>query len=169
MSYGYNNMNFPRHGDTEMDMDMDMGDTTSSDTSSSSMHMMSVFQTSMSTALYSETWTPNSAGTYAATIIFLIVLAMIFRLILAGKAIAEARWLEAELKRRYVVVQGKMPISEQVSRDSLSRKMTLTENGVEEDVMVVQKKSLHNRPWRISVDPLRALLDTLLAGVGYML
>ena len=91
------------------------------------------------------------------------------RNVLAAKALAEARWLDRELRRRYVVVAGKQPLSEQVSRESLAKKMTLTENGVEEDVVVVQKNRTHARPWRLSVDPIRALVDTCIAGVGYLL
>ncbi|KAI1654670.1 Ctr copper transporter [Daldinia decipiens] len=134
---------------------------------SSMMHM--VFQNSITTSLYSESWTPRTSGAYAGTIIFLLILGIAFRLLLAGKALAEERWLDAEMKRRYVVVQGKLPVAEQVSTDSFSKKMTLTENGVEEDVMVVQKKQLHLRPWRMSVDPMRAVLDTCIAGVSYLL
>lgn len=152
----------PRHGHEHMaGMSMDGMDM------SSDMH--TVFQNSKSTPLYSDSWTPNSTGAYAGTIIFLLVLGIIFRLLLAGKALAEERWLDIEMKRRYVVVQGKLPIAEQVSTDSLSKKMTLTENGIEEDVVVVQKKKTHLRPWRMSVDPLRAVLDTCIAGIGYLL
>ena len=155
----------------DMDMDMDMGGASAADSGhgGSSMHMMAVFQTEMNTALYSEAWTPGSAGAYAGTVIFIIVLATILRLLMAAKALAEARWLDRELRRRYVVVAGKQPLSEQVSRESLAKKMTLTENGVEEDVVVVQKNRTHARPWRLSVDPLRALVDTCIAGVGYLL
>lgn len=148
-----------------MDMDgMDMGGS-----SSSSHMMMSIFQTDMGTSLYSTAWTPSSAGGYAGTVIFIIVLAIVLRLMIAAKVFAEARWLDREMKRRYVVVQGKQSLAEQASRDDLSKKMTLTENGVEEDVVVVQKKKVHPRPWRMSVDPLRAVLDTCIAGVGYLL
>ncbi|KAI0535974.1 Ctr copper transporter [Xylaria digitata] len=145
--------------------DMDMG---SSSSSHDSMHM-SVFNNDMMTALYSEAWTPSTAGAYAGTIIFLIFLSALFRFLLAAKAMAEARWLDAEMKRRYVVVQGKQPISEQISRDDLSKRVTLTENGVEENVFVVQRKEQIHRPFRLSVDPLRAAFDTLITGVGYLL
>ncbi len=148
-------------------MDMDMGGESSS--SSSSMHMMATFQTSMDTALYSEAWTPTTSGAYAGTIIFLIILGIMLRLLIAAKSLAEARWLDQELKRRYVVVEGKQQLSKNVSQDSLAKRMTLTENGVEEDVMVLQKKKSHVRPWRLSVDPIRALVDTCIVGVGYLL
>ncbi|KAI3320791.1 Ctr copper transporter [Xylariaceae sp. AK1471] len=149
----------PRHSHDEMDMGSD---------SSGGGHM-TVFTNEMATALYSDAWTPNTPGAYAGTIIFLIFLGAFFRLLLAGKALAETRWLDAEMKRRYVVVQGKQPISEQISRDDLSKRMTLSENGIEEDVFVVQRRQQIHRPFRLSIDPLRAGLDTVIAGVGYLL
>ncbi|KAI1181304.1 hypothetical protein F4777DRAFT_526806 [Nemania sp. FL0916] len=152
------------HGD-DMDMDMGMG---SSSPSHDAMHM-SIFNNNIMTALYSEAWTPSTAGAYAGTIIFLVFLSAFFRALLAAKAVAETRWLDIEMKRRYVVVQGKLPISEQLSQHDLSKRMTLSENGVEEDVFVVQRTRQINRPFRLSVDPLRAVLDTIIAGVGYLL
>ncbi|KAI1424576.1 Ctr copper transporter [Xylaria sp. FL1777] len=145
--------------------DMDMGSSTSSHDSGH----MSVFNNEMMTALYSDAWTPATPGAYAGTIIFLIFLGALFRFLLAGKARAEARWLDAEMKRRYVVVQGKLPVSEQISRDDLSKRVTLTENGVEENVFVVQRREQIYRPFRLSVDPLRAAIDTVITGVGYLL
>lgn len=133
------------------------------------MMMMSIFQTDMRTALYSNSWTPNSAGAYAGTILFLVALAMLFRGLLAAKSWQENRWLEKELNRRYVTVAGKLPLSERLSNESIAKRMVLAENGVEENVMVVQKQTLNVRPWRLSVDPLRAVIDTILAGVGYLL
>ncbi|KAI0405553.1 Ctr copper transporter [Xylaria palmicola] len=146
--------------------DMDMG---SSSSSSHSSGHMSVFNNDLMTALYSEAWTPSTAGAYAGSIIFLIFLSAFFRVLLAAKALTEARWLDAEMKRRYVVVQGRLPKSEQFSRDDLSKRMILTENGVEEEVFVVQRTEHIHRPFRLSVDPLRAAFDTLITGVGYLL
>lgn len=167
------------HGDGGMDMDMDMagmdmshggGSSSSSGGSSGGMMMMmSIFQTSPNTPLYSMRWTPTTAGGYAATCIFLIVLATLLRVMLALKAVQESRWLDRELQRRYVAVKGSLPMAERVSNDSLAKQMTLTANGVEEQVMVVKKTHTHLQPWRFSVDPLRAVIDTVIAGVGYLL
>ncbi|KAK4237840.1 Ctr copper transporter family-domain-containing protein [Achaetomium macrosporum] len=162
---------FPRHGDSAADthsgMTMDMG---SDSSMSSSPLMMSVFQNSMSTSLFSSRWTPNSTGTYAGTCIFLIVLAVIFRGLLAFKSWQETKWLDRELNRRYVVVNGKGPLAENLSRDSLAKgAMVLSENGVEENVLLVRRRTPCARPWRLSVDPLRAVIDTVIAGVGYLL
>lgn len=131
--------------------------------------MAMVFFTSTSTPLYSASWTPASTGNYAGTCIFLILLATLFRFVLAAKAWKENAWFEAEFNRRYITVPGKRPLAEQISVDSDTKRMVLSENGVEENVMVVQKRGLKVRPWRLSVDPIRACLDTMLAGISYLL
>lgn len=164
---------FGRHGDDDMAAAMDMSNMTGTDSTTAEattmMTMMVAFQNDMATPLYSMSWTPNSMGTYAATCIFLIVLAVIFRGLFALKAIQESRWLDQELNRRYVVVNGQLPMHEKMSTSSLKQNMMLSANGVEEQVMVVQKKQMVARPWRASVDPLRAAVDTVIAGVGYLL
>jgi len=134
------------------------------------MSMMSMtFFSATSTSLYSAMWTPTTVGAYAGTCIFLIMLAVIFRGLLAVKAWKETAWMDAEFKRRYVTVAGKGPKSERISQDSDSKRMILSENGVEEDVMVVTKKGVEARPWRFSTDPIRAVIDTIIVGVGYLL
>jgi hypothetical protein len=127
------------------------------------------FFTSTSTPLYSARWSPTSIGGYAGTCIFLIILASIFRALLAVKAWKETVWLDAEFNRRYITVAGKPPMAERIAADSESKRMILSENGVEEDVVVVKKRTMGIRPWRITTDPIRALLDTVIAGVGYLL
>jgi len=132
--------------------------------------MMSIFFNSMDTPLYSNAWTPTSAGTYAGTCIFLICFAAIFRGLLAAKAIMEQRWLDAEMARRYIVVAGKQSFSERLVHDPEAKDMVLSANGVEENVRVVARSRVGNaRPWRFTVDPLRALMDVVIAGVGYLL
>lgn len=131
---------------------------------------MSIFFSSQDTPLYSSAWTPNSAGAYAGTCIFLICLAAGFRGLLAAKAIMEQRWLDAEMARRFVVVAGKQSFSEQLVTDPQAKDMVLSANGVEENVRVVQRHKIGNaRPWRFTVDPVRAVMDVIIAGVGYLL
>ncbi|CCF38360.1 ctr copper transporter [Colletotrichum higginsianum] len=149
---------------------MQMGSGTANDShTSGSMMMMTIFQTNLRTPLYSEAWTPNSVGTYAATCIFLIFLAFGLRSMLALKSIQEKRWLDKDFKRRYVSVNGKLGMSGKMSTDSMAKQLVLSENGVEENVTVVQSQHGIWRPWRFSVDPIRALIDTAIAGVGYLL
>jgi Ctr copper transporter family protein len=131
--------------------------------------MLAVFFNSMDTSLYSSTWTPTSTAGYAGTCIFLVLFAALFRGLLAGKAVLEQRWMDQELARRYVAVRGKQPFSETVSQDSMAKEMVLSANGVEENVRVVERKRNVVRPFRLTVDPARACLDVVIAGVGYLL
>jgi len=146
-----------------------MTNTTSTGTMMSMSSMSMTFFTSTMTPIYSSKWAPASAGAYAGTCIFLIILATIFSGLLAVRASKETAWLDAEFDRRYVVVAGKQPKAERISSNSDSKRMILTENGVEEDVMVVKKRSVGVRPWRITTDPIRAVMDTVIAGVAYLL
>lgn len=146
-------------------MDMPMN---SSDSGNDSMMYMT-FYTSTMTPLYSTSWVPTTTAAYAGTCIFLIILATLFRGLLALKAWKETAWLDAEFNRRYVVVAGKPTKTERISQDSDSKRMILTENGVEEEVMVVKKRGVDVRPWRLSVDPVRAVMDTVIVGVSYLL
>ncbi|MCJ1311514.1 hypothetical protein MMC25_005186 [Agyrium rufum] len=134
-----------------------------------SMAMMT-FVTSTSTPLYSKRWTPSSSAAYAGTCIFLIILAIIFRALFAVKSIAERRWLNKEMNRRYVVVRGRSPESERIEQSSDAKDGTLiSENGLEEKVKVVRRHMSPTTPWRFSVDLPRALLTTTIAAVGYLL
>ncbi|KAH6605621.1 ctr copper transporter [Trichoderma cornu-damae] len=156
---------------------MDMGGTDdhssggSASSSAMTMVMSMVFQTDIQTAVYARSWTPHSVGAYAGTCIFLIVLAVIARLLVAFKSRQERIWADKAAQRRYIVVNGKEPMSERLSRDPDAKHMTmvLSENGVEESVVVVERKHSPVRPWRFSVDPVRAALDTVIVGVGYLL
>lgn len=134
------------------------------------MTMMSItFFTSTTTPLFSASWQPTSIASYAGTCIFLILLAVILRCLVAFKGWKETAWQDAEFNRRYVVVAGRPTMAESISQDSDTKRMILTENGVEEEVMVVKKRSSGVRPWRLSVDPIRAAMDTVIAGIAYLL
>ncbi|KFY29681.1 hypothetical protein V493_02270 [Pseudogymnoascus sp. VKM F-4281 (FW-2241)] len=149
---------------------MDMSHDSHGSSGSSSMGpMVMTFQNDPSTPLFTNAWTPSGTGSYAGTCIFLIILAVIFRILLAFKARQETRWLDAELHRRYVAVAGKQGLKETVAAHKNAKAVVLSENGVEEEVMVVQRSGETTRPWRLSVDPLRAMVDTVIAGVGYLL
>jgi hypothetical protein len=135
------------------------------------MPMMSmVFTSSQTTPLYSQSWTPSSTGEYAGICIFLIVLSVIGRLLVAFKVVMEQKWLAIALNRRYVVVTGQKPEAEIADADPDSIKATLlTKQGVEENVKVVRRVSRGPQPWRFSVDLPRALLFLCISGVAYLL
>ena len=140
------------------------------DSSGASSMMQMVFFTSSSTPLFSSSWTPKNTAAYAATCIFLIVLAFVFRLLVAGKHVLEHRWLDGELHRRYVAVQGLPLETERIISDSRNKDATLiSERGVEEHVRIVRRSRRAVSPWRFSVDLPRAVYATVLAGIGYLL
>lgn len=142
-------------------------DMTSSDSMSS---MTMVFTNAHNTPLYSNSWTPNSSGGYAGTCIFLVILAMLLRLLFAAKAVCEQRWLIAAQKRRYVLVRGRATESGRIDQDLDAKTGSLiTANGVEENVKVVAARSGNVVPFRLSVDIPRACLTTIIAGVSYLL
>jgi hypothetical protein len=133
------------------------------------MDMPSVFSTGTGTPLYSSKWMPMSISAYAGTCIFLVVLAIIFRFLVAFESVLEERWIDAELNRRYVVIIRKPNTKERVSSDSDSKRPLLTENGVEEDVMVVRKHMKGTMRWSINTDGPRAAIDVVIAGILYLL
>jgi len=131
--------------------------------------MAMVFFNSHTTPLYSLKWAPASTGGYAGTCIFLVILSVVFRSLFAVKHILEARWLDRAWNRRYIVVQDKTPVSEELRRDPDAKQAVLSANGVEEHVRVVHKTARGVQPWRFSVDLPRAVLVTFMAGLGYLL
>ena len=134
------------------------------------MTMQMVFTNSKSTPLYSNSWTPNSTGQYAGTCIFLILLAVTFRSLLAAKHTLELRWSALARNRRYVVVAGRTPESGRIESDPDAKEGSLvTAQGVEERVKVVQATKQPAIPFRLSVDVPRALLTFVIVGVGYLL
>jgi hypothetical protein len=127
------------------------------------------FMVSSTTPLYLSSWSPSTTGQYAGTCIFIVVLAAIFRGLLAFKSIQEGRWKDTELNRREMVRIGRRKREEDAG-EAASKTAVLSANGVEENVVVVQKTAKRRfAPWRLTVDLPRALLDTLIAFVGYLM
>ncbi|KAL8802959.1 MAG: hypothetical protein Q9200_006403 [Gallowayella weberi] len=139
--------------------------------SSMPMSMMSMtFFSASSTALFSSTWTQGSTGAYAGTCIFLIILAVLFRFLAAGKHALEHRWLDRDLRRKYVTVRGMPTETERIRSDDDSKDAVLiSERGVEEHVRVVRRSHRPVTAWRFSVDLPRAAYATVMAAVGYLL
>jgi copper transporter 1 len=146
---------------------MDM-DGTRSD-SSTSMGMSTFFFTSTTTPLYSEAWAPASAGAYAGTCIFLIILAILLRALITAKTFLEYRALQSAMKRRFVVTADQHTVTDKAFNDASSMSGILTTNGLQENVRVVEAPTRHVQPFRFSVDLPRAAIMTLAAGVGYLL
>ncbi|KAL4865795.1 hypothetical protein BDV12DRAFT_210897 [Aspergillus spectabilis] len=138
--------------------------------SSATMTMAMVFTNTHNTPLFSSQWTPSSSASYAATCIFLITLSIISRCLVAVKTYMEQRWLNAHLKRRYIVVAGKPSEAGRIEVDPDAKTGTLvTARGVEESVRVVVRNSCEMMPWRFSVDLPRAIIFLGTSGVSYLL
>ncbi|KAK4569648.1 hypothetical protein LTR86_003413 [Recurvomyces mirabilis] len=158
-------------------MDMSGMDGMSSDNSSSmSMTMEMVFANARNTPLFSKSWAPSSTGGYAGTCIFLIVLAVISRLMVAYRARLEQSWHDKAINRRYIMVAGQQaePDRERQAIGKGGEKVeeaVLTANGLDERVKVVKsaRRALEGKPWRFTTDLPRASLYTVDAGVKYLL
>lgn len=143
--------------------------------------MAMTFHTSNTTPLFSSAWTPSTSGSYAGTCIFLIVLAIIARLLLALKVAVDQRSISAAKARRYVVVEGQTQTAAGEAEtetggrssgdtDDLKMGTLISAHGLEEKVRVVRSSAGPPvMPWRFSVDLPRAALVTVIVGVGYLL
>ncbi|KAK6437154.1 hypothetical protein LTR95_006649 [Oleoguttula sp. CCFEE 5521] len=153
---------------------MDMG---SSSSSSGSMSMMSmVFTNDHSAPLYTSTWTPKTSGGYAGTCIFVVILAVISRLLIAYRHVLESKWHDKAVKRRYIKVAATTEADRErqpsLSASEKSEAAVLTVRGMDETVRVVRspaQSGINIQPWRFSVDLPRACVFTVQAGVGYLL
>jgi copper transporter 1 len=103
--------------------------------------MMMVFFTSTHTPLYSQAWTPTGAGTYAGTCVFIVVLSFIFRGLLALRFWFSELW----------------------NRSRSNEFWNKTSN------LELGTVNQAREPWRVNKALVRAILDTVLAGVSYLL
>ena len=135
---------------TETGMDMSMGGDSMSGMDMSGMtmdmsQMLMTFFTSTVTPLYSKAWTPDSSGQYAGTCIFLIILPIIFRALIAARSNFPGL-LASFAARNDTGILREHPDTHDWKFDHVP-----------------------HRPWRVNEALLRAVLDTLLAGVSYLM
>lgn len=125
--------------------------------SSSMMYMSDMamtFFTSFKTPLYATTWTPTSQGEYAGTCIFLIVLAVILRVLVALRPILEGRvWTDGV---RHSMLGENIPDGTRTRRVSGWR-LSMLELG--------QRWS----QWRVNPAAGRATFELVVAGIAYLL
>lgn len=129
------------------------------------------FIDSHSTPLYSGQWTPASAGSYAATCIFLIVLAVTGRCLVAFKSVLEQRWKAALLSRQRGALDAKSTEDGGLERTGLGAKMgtVSTAQHIGENDATDRKMSDNPAPFQLMVDLSRALLFTVITGVSFLL
>ncbi|KAI1340841.1 Ctr copper transporter family-domain-containing protein [Xylariaceae sp. FL0016] len=143
---------------TTSTMDMSgMDSTTSTMMMSSSMAM--VFFQSMATPLYSMSWMPTGAGSYAGTCIFLILLATVHRILIALRhVLIDARAAPRPAARHMAKV------------DSLEASETEGYTTGSPEVVGRQLRSeWRGHPFRIATETVRALFEVVIGGVGYLL
>ncbi|OOQ87439.1 low affinity copper transporter [Penicillium brasilianum] len=142
-------------------MSMSMSTTTSTsssmDMSSSMMYMSDMamtFFTSFKTPLYSTTWTPSSQGQYAGTCIFLIVLAVLLRMLIALRPILEGRvWTDS--------VQHSM-LDHNLPSDVKTKRISGWQ-------LSIQELGRRWSRWRVNPAAGRATYELVVAGIAYLL
>jgi hypothetical protein len=107
--------------------------------------MAMVFFNSANTPLYTQSWTPRTAGQYAGTCIFLVILPIICRALLVLRCRFPAL-MERAHARKHANIFSQPP-----------------------DIDECKQLQIPQRPWSINESLLRGVLDTILAGVGYLL
>lgn len=141
-----------------------------SDMGHSSGSMGMGFTNTQNTLLFSAAWTPSSSGAYAGTCIFLIILSIVDRGLIALKAMLERHWLDLYSHHRYVAIANKTTESGRIDDDPDAKLATLiTAQGGEEPVKIVHTIRRGPIPWRLGVDLPRAALFLCIAGVSYLL
>lgn len=133
-----------------MDMDMD----SSSSMMMTSADMAMVFFQSVTTPLYSITWTPQGQGSYAGTCIFLIVLALVHRVLIAGRSII---FDSNQAPRRH------RKDSSSDSDDYPGSKSDLESMGER------FRSHWNSHPFKVATETARALLEVIIGGIGYLL
>ena len=135
------------------EMSMTMSGMPSTATPSAAADMMGmdsmkmVFFSAANTPLYSSAWMPSGAGQYVGTCFFLIILAFLFRCLLAIRF-------------------NFLPLLAWVTH---RRDTDILRRDPDEKKAAKAFPFAVRRPWRINEALLRACLDTILAGVSYLL
>ncbi|KAI0160841.1 Ctr copper transporter family-domain-containing protein [Hypoxylon sp. FL1284] len=133
-------------------MGMDMGQSASMMMTSADMAM--VFFQSITTPLYSNSWTPQGEGSYAATCIFLIFLALAHRILLALRSAV------------FDTVSTPRPSSKAVSSDLDDYPGS---NSELESAGLRIRAHWNSQSFRVVTETSRALLEVVISGIGYLL
>ncbi|KAI1133987.1 Ctr copper transporter family-domain-containing protein [Hypoxylon sp. FL0543] len=133
---------------------MDTGMDSSSSIMMTSAEMAMVFFQSVTTPLYSSTWTPQGQGSYAGTCIFLIVLALVHRILIAARSIV--------FDSNQALHRHRKDISSD-SDDYPGSRSELESMGNQ------FRSQWNSHPFRVATETARALLEVIVGGIGYLL
>lgn len=131
-------------------MDMDGMDMSSSSHSMSSADMAMVFFQSVTTPLYSYGWTPSGQGSYAGTCIFLIVLALAHRILIA---------------LRFMFFDSNPSLHHHNHQKLDDAEITPGPGSMRRHIGF----QWSSHPFRVATETSRALLEVIIGGVGYLL
>ncbi|KAI1397518.1 Ctr copper transporter family-domain-containing protein [Hypoxylon fuscum] len=120
--------------------------------------MAMTFFLSSNTALFSKAWTPSSPAAYIGTCIFLVVLAVLMRAMLALKPILEKSLWNATIESEGVLVPDEDA--------SYQKEGMAPRQSVKSVYGTVRRRWTI---WRFRTSLSRALFELLLAAVGYLL
>ncbi|ODQ56245.1 hypothetical protein SAICODRAFT_51594 [Saitoella complicata NRRL Y-17804] len=110
---------------------------------------MTFTTTPLGTMLWGDAWNPKTPVAYAFTWLFLFGLSIFSRMMYAGKAWAESKWLKTG-------ADGEARAGSVSSGDTVASFNTAAQ-------------AYKLLPWRMSVDVPRALIQFVIAGVQYLL
>lgn len=119
-----------------------------------SAEMAMVFFQSVTTPLYSTAWTPQGEGSYAGTCIFLIVLALIHRILIALRSIVFDSNQALHRHRKVVSSDSDDYPGSRSELESIGNQF---------------RSQWNSHPFRVATETVRALLEVVIGGIGYLL
>lgn len=132
------------------------------DHQSMSSSMPTTFFTSTTTPLYTPTWTPKTASQYALTCLFLVLLCIAFRALLAARCNLTQLLARVQARKDDTIEQTSCCAEESGVEKPLRGVLAHDDSERDSD----DTASGRSRVWEVL---LRALLDTALAVVSYLL
>lgn len=142
---------------TGMDSPMNMSSADASAPMMSTASMAMVFFQSATTPLYASAWTPSGAASYTGTCLFLVVLAVLHRVLLA---------------LRNVLFQGPpSPHAKPISLHHADLEPSLYQDDKEPRTSSRRRirRAVRAQPFSLGTEAARASLEVLIGGVGYLL
>ncbi|KAK6082591.1 low affinity copper transporter [Seiridium cupressi] len=132
--------------------------------------MVMTFFSSAHTSLFSKSWTPTTVAAYAATCIFLLVLAVIMRAMLALKPVLEsAMWKPDVNPDPHELLLSEEDCNEELDRIKEQHLVRGQEEGASGLQRVLSEVKSRGRGWRFMSSSSRAVFEVLLAVIGYLL
>ncbi|KAI2472641.1 Ctr copper transporter family-domain-containing protein [Annulohypoxylon bovei var. microspora] len=133
---------------------MDMDSSSSSSTMMTSADMAMMFFQSVTTPLYSSAWTPQGQGSYAGTCVFLIALALVHRILIAGRSIVFDSNQALRQHRKAISSDSDDYPGSKSELDSMGNRF---------------RSQWNSHPFRVAAETSRALLEVIIGGIGYLL